>query len=87
MGGAGGVHDSSMIYSTLRIRPRETTNEVEANLAPDMGRVLVNESLSGITEEELRDDQQPDVFLAVQGLLQDVAAVAIRGKLDDTAAV
>lgn len=47
-----------------------------------MRRMLVDESLSGITEEELRDDEKPDVLFAVEGLLEDVASVAVGCEID-----
>jgi hypothetical protein len=45
--------------------------------------MLVNESRRRVTAEELGDDTQADVLLAVERLLQDVAAVAVRCKIDD----
>ena len=52
-----------------------------------MRRMLVDESLSGITEEELRDDEKPDVLFTVEGLLEDVASVAVRRKFYDATTV
>jgi hypothetical protein len=71
------------------------------NLAPDMRSVLVDQGLSRISTEELRNDQKsdgcmsrvreaagtnvPDIFFAVQCLLQDVTSITVGGKLDDSA--
>ena len=52
-----------------------------------MRRMLVDESLSGITKEELRDDEKPDVLFAVEGLLEDVTSVAVRRKFYDATTV
>jgi hypothetical protein len=46
--------------------------------------MLVNESLSRVAEEKLRDDQEPDIFFTVQGLLKDMATVTIGRQLYDT---
>ena len=52
-----------------------------------MRSMLVNESLRWIAEEKLPDDEEADVLLAVQGLLKDVAAIAVGGQLNDASAV
>ena len=49
-----------------------------------MGCMLVNQRLSRVSEQEFRYDQQSDVFLAIEGFLEYVAAVAVCGELDDT---
>ena len=49
-----------------------------------MRSMLVNERLGRITEEQLGDNRQPDVFLAIEGLLQDVTSIAVGGKLNNT---
>jgi hypothetical protein len=52
--------------------------ENRTNLAPDMRRMLIHKSLRRITKKKLRNDEQPDIFLAVKSLLEDVAPVAVR---------
>ncbi len=50
---------------------------------PDMRRVLVHKGLSRITEQKFRDNQKPDIFLAIKGFLKDVASIAIGGKVNN----
>lgn len=57
------------------------------NLAPDMGGVLIYQSLGGITEEKLGDNEKSDILLAIESLLKDVAAVAVGGKINDTTSI
>jgi hypothetical protein len=52
--------------------------ENRTNLAPDMRRMLIHKSLRRITKKKLRNDEQPDIFLAVKSLLEDMAPVAVR---------
>jgi len=47
--------------------------------------MLIHECLRRITKEKLRDDQEPYVFFAVKGLLENVAPITVRRQLDDAA--
>jgi len=59
----------------------------ESDLAPDMRRVLIHQSQRRVSEEKLGNDQESNIFLAVQGLLEDMTAVAISRKVDNPAPV
>lgn len=45
--------------------------------------MLVDESLGRVAEEQLRDDQESDILLAVEGLLQNMAPVTVGSQFDD----
>jgi hypothetical protein len=49
--------------------------------------MLVHQRQSRIAEKKLRHDQQPNVFFTIQGLLEDVASVAIGCKFDHSTPV
>ena len=42
-----------------------------------MRSMLIDQGLSGVPKQELRNYEQPDIFFAVKSFLQDVAAIAI----------
>jgi hypothetical protein len=48
-----------------------------------MGCVLIDESLSWVIEKEFRNDEKADIFLAVESLLKNVAAITIGGQFND----
>ena len=50
-----------------------------------MRGMFIYESLCGVTEEKLRYNKQSDVFLAVEGLLEDVAPITVGSELHDAA--
>lgn len=52
-----------------------------------MRRVLVHQSQCRVPEEKLGNDQESNIFLAVKGLLEDMAPVAVGRKVDDPAPV
>ena len=54
-----------------------------AHLAPDMAGMFVHECLSGVAEEQLRNDQEADVFFAVQRLFEDVTTVTVGCEFND----
>jgi predicted ester cyclase len=56
-------------------------------LAPNMRGMLVHQRQSRIAEKKLRHDQQPNIFFTIQGLLEDVASVAIGCKFDHSTPV
>lgn len=82
MGGAGGVHESSIIYKKSMRRPH--ISKTRRYLAPDVRSMLVDESLSRVAEQEFRDDDETDVLFAVESLLEDVATVAVGRKLNNS---
>jgi hypothetical protein len=47
--------------------------------------MFVDQCLCGIPEKKLRYDEKTNIFLAVKSLLQNMATVAVRCKVDDTA--
>ena len=47
-------------------------------LTPDVRRMLVHQRLRRVTVQQLGHDQEANIFLAVQCLLKDMAAVAVR---------
>jgi hypothetical protein len=49
-----------------------------------MRGMLVDEGRSRITLKQFLDDQEPDVFLAVERLLQDVTSIAVSSQINDT---
>ena len=49
--------------------------------------MLVDQGLRWISKQQLRDDQEANVLLAIEGLLQNVAAVTVRGELHNAAPV
>lgn len=42
--------------------------------------MLIDQGLSGVSQQEFRDYEQPDIFFAVKSFLQDVAPVTISGQ-------
>ena len=48
-----------------------------------MRSVFINKSLSGISYEQFRDDQKPNIFFTVECLLKDMASVTVSSKFND----
>lgn len=48
-----------------------------------MAGVFVHEGLRGVTEEQLGNDQEADVFFAVERLLEDMATVTVGREFND----
>ena len=48
-----------------------------------MRGMLVDQSLRWLTEQQFGDDQQPNVLLAIERLLENMAAVAVRSQFYD----
>ena len=55
------------------------------HLAPHVRRMLVHKSLRGIAQEKLGDDEEAHFLLTVQCLLQNMAAVTVRSKINHAA--
>jgi hypothetical protein len=51
-----------------------------------MRRVFVHERLGWITSKEFRDNEQPDIFLAVEGFLKNMATITVHCEFDDATA-
>ena len=49
-----------------------------------MRSMLVDQRLGRISEEQFRDDEKSHVLFTIEGLLENVASVAIGSKLDNT---
>ena len=49
--------------------------------------MLVDQCLCWVAEEQFRNNEQPDVFLAVKGFLEDVAAVAVGSEFNNASTV
>jgi hypothetical protein len=47
-----------------------------------MARMFINKRRRRISDQQLRNDQQPDLLFTIQGFLEDVAAVAVSGEFD-----
>ena len=47
--------------------------------------MFIDEGSGRVSDQQLQDDQQSNAFLAVQGLLEDMAAIAVRSEFDDAA--
>lgn len=56
---------------------------LHAYLAPDMGGMLVDESLCRIAKEKFGDNQKPNVLFTIQRLLEDVASIAVSCEVYD----
>jgi len=69
------------------LKPIDSVLNEETYLAPNMASVLVDQSLGRIAKQQLSDDEKPDVFFAVQSLLQNVASVAVCSELHNTSPV
>lgn len=52
-----------------------------------MRRMLVRQRRRGITKQKFRDDQESNIFLTIQRLLKNVAAVAVCSEFDDSSPV
>jgi hypothetical protein len=46
--------------------------------------MLVDERLCRITEKKLRHDEQPNIFLTVEGFLKNVASITVRREFGNT---
>jgi hypothetical protein len=46
-----------------------------------MGCVLVDECRSGVSQKKFRDDEQSKILFAIEGLLEDMASVAVGSKV------
>ena len=55
------------------------------DLAPHMRSMFIDESLSRITEQQLRNYEQPDILFAVESFLQDVATITIGREVHNAA--
>jgi len=49
--------------------------------------MFINQGLGWITKKEFRNDEKTNIFLAIESLLENVAAIAISGQVNDTAPV
>ena len=54
------------------------------DLAPNVRGMFVDQSLGRISKQQFRDDEKPHIFFTIEGLLEDMAPVAICSKFDDT---
>ena len=57
--------------------------EKQTDLAPNMRRVLVDKGLSRITKEQLRDNEESDILLAIKSFLQHMATIAVGREIND----
>lgn len=55
------------------------------DLAPYVASMFINESLSRISRKQLRYNDKPDVFFAIESFLQNVTPIAVGSKVNDTA--
>jgi len=46
-----------------------------------MRSMLVHKGLRRIPKEQFGNDKQPDIFFAIQSLLENMATITVRGKL------
>ena len=76
---------TSQFHYLSKLNDTGNRNVKKTHFAPNMTCMFIDKGSGRVSDQQLRDDQQSNAFLAVQGLLEDMAAIAVCSEFDDAA--